>query len=154
MDPSQHRSTYKISLSILGLILSVPLQAEDAGSFSVMLSGPEQRALQEALGLAEPGVEDIYQEVSSSENRDAILFLSAIIYLTSDKWALWLNDQVVNTKTAFPGILLEDVQPDAVTFAFENNPKKHITLGLNQSYSYNQKRVIDGDARLAETLQN
>ena len=141
----------KISIFAFGMFLFSASFAGESESFSIMLSQNEQNALAHALGLRKEELGDVYDQVSSLEKQDTILFLSGIIYLTADKWALWLNDQVINNKNAFPGILLKDVEPDAVTFTI-NGEKKNITLKLNQSYSYGQKRVVDGDARLKEGI--
>jgi hypothetical protein len=157
MDPFRYKSEQKrskITASVFAILLSSQLCAEEFGSFSIMLNETEQQALQHALGLRKTETPDLYSELASSEEKNAVLFLSAIIYLTSEKWALWLNDQVVNSKTAFPGILVKEVQPDAITFIVEGNAQKEITLKLNQSYSYSQRRVLDGDARLKSSLSN
>jgi hypothetical protein len=154
MDPFRHKSKQKRSkviFLIFGFLLISKLSAEEFEPFSIMLNKAEQLALQQALGLKKAEAPTLYNEISASEDQDAVLFLSSIIHLTSEKWALWLNDQIINNKTAFPGILLKEVMPDAITFILEGENKNEITLGLNQSYSYLQKRVIDGDARSKES---
>jgi hypothetical protein len=150
MDPFRYKSKQnrsKIIAFVFMFFLISQLLAEEPESFSIMLSETEQLALGRALGLKKTETPDLYQEISATESHDAILFLSAIIHFTSEKWALWLNDQVVNNKTAFPGVFLKEVRPDSIIFTLEREPQKEIILGLNQSYSYNQKRVVDGDAR-------
>ena len=153
MDPLRYKSKQKprkVTFLIFGFFLISMLSAEESRYFSVMLSEAEQLALQRALGLKKTETPSLYNEISSSEDQGAVLFLSAIIHLTSEKWALWLNDQIINSKTAFPGILLKEVRPDAITFTLEGESGRDITLGLNESYSYRQNRVIEGDARLKE----
>lgn len=134
------------------IFLTSQLIAEESTPFSIMLNEAEQLALKEALGFKKTEAPNLYQEISAAEDHDTILFLSAIIHFTSEKWALWLNNQVINNKTAFPGIFLKEVRPDSITFTLEGENQKEIILGLNQSYSYNQKRVVDGDIRSKDKL--
>ena len=155
MDSFRYKSNQKRSKTLASgfvLFLFSQLCAEEVEPFSIMLNETEQQALQHALGLKRAETPDIYKEVSNSGDQDAVLFLSAIIYFTSEKWALWLNDQIINHETGFPGVFVKEVKPDAITFTVEGNAQKEITLSLNQSYSYSQKRIIDGDARLKENI--
>lgn len=157
MDSFKHKSKQKrnkVAAFVFGFFLISQLSAEEAEPFSIMLNETEQKALQHALGLKKTETPDLYNEISTSEDQNAVLFLSAIIYLTSEKWALWLNDQIINHKTGFPGVFVKEVKPDAITFTVEGNAQKEITLSLNQSYSYNQKRVVDGDARSKRNFSN
>lgn len=153
MDSFRYKSEQKRNKTITFVFASLlfsQLCAEEFESFSIMLNETEQQALQHALGLKRTETADIYHEISNSGDQDAVLFLSAIIYFTSEKWALWLNDQIINHKTGFPGIFVKEVKPDAIIFTIEGNTQKEITLSLNQSYSYSQKRIIEGDARSKE----
>ena len=141
-------------LRTLGLIVffinpdGALLVAEEVDSFSLMLSSEEQLQLQKALGLTPEREEGVPQNMIHLFPPESDLFLSAILFLTPNQWTVWINNQPVSHKNSFPGILLRDVQREAIAFSLENVPHKIITLKPNQTYT--QGRVLEGDSRPKE----
>ena len=99
-------------LKILSLcfLMYLPLRAEN---FSFMLSDAEQQA----LGPDNDWDENLVSKPASGEGKNIlqeVVFLSAILYFSPDKWTLWLNDQVVHQQGKFEGAMLKSVSPNHV----------------------------------------
>lgn len=137
-------------LKLLGILFSTCgiLRAE---SFSIMLSLAEQEALQQAQGLEQQILDKIENDESlkGSENKynQDIIFLSAILYFSPDKWTIILNDQIITAQGYYQGILLKNVTPDQVILSMGEQNQLELPLRINQSFLADEKRIMEGDQR-------
>ena len=127
-------------LKILSLCFLTTLSIR-AENFSFMLSDAEQQALGPGDGWAEPANNDDKKEAQK------VIFLSAILYLSPDKWALWLNDQVVHQLGRFQDVFIKSISSDHVVFKLGGNDDEEFLLKPNQSFIVTARKVVEGDKR-------
>ncbi len=132
-------------LKILSLcfLMCLPLRAEN---FSFMLSDAEQQA----LGPDNDWDENLVSKPASGEGKNIlqeVVFLSAILYFSPDKWTLWLNDQVVHQQGKFEGAMLKSVSPNHVIFSLGDDGQEEFLLKPNQSLIVTTRKVVEGDRR-------
>ena len=117
-----------------------------AENFSFMLSHAEQQA----LGSDNDWDETLVSNPSSGDAKNmsqGVVFLSAILYFSPDKWTLWLNDQVVHQQGKFESISLKSVSPNHVVFSLGDDDQEEFLLKPNQSLIIMAKKVVEGDRR-------
>jgi hypothetical protein len=142
------RKGYILKFFWLLLISCGVLKAEN---FSIMLSLAEQEALQQAQGLDQQILDKVWGNEASKEletkSNQAIIFLSAVLYFSPDKWTVIINDQIITAQGYSQGIWLKSVTPDQIVFSLEEQAPLEFFLRINQSFLINEKIIIEGDQR-------
>lgn len=138
-------------LKILSLFL-ISFFSLRAENFSIMLSLAEQEALQEAHTLDQKILERVSPKTeakypASQPNQD-VIFLSAVLYFSPEKWTILLNDQIITGLGYVQGIWIKKVMPDAIVFSLEEQNPLEFSLRINQSFYLKEKTVIEGDQRM------
>ena len=125
--------------------------ALNAENLSLMLSLAEQDALHQAQGLDQQIVDKVWggENLKGPENKlkQNIVFLSAILYFSPNKWTVILNDQIITAQGCSQGIWLKSVNPDQVIFSLEEQNPLEFSLRINQSFLAGEKRIMEGDQR-------
>ena len=123
-----------------------PVMAEN---FSFMLSNAEQQALGFETHNINTSTNPVLQTDSSStlSSAQTAIFLSGILYFSSEKWTIWLNNQPIHQLGKFEDALIKSVSADHIILNLPNDPEQVFCLRPNQSLIINSKKIMDGDKR-------
>lgn len=118
---------------------------------SLMMSSEEV----ELLNAIAPAAEEANFLLDTSEIStfsfsvvEEILFLSAILYLSSMRWTVWINERTYTADNKEDNTLkITKVTNHYIEFELKNTMKKTIRLRSNQSLITIGNNIVDGDAR-------
>lgn len=120
-------------------------------NFSLMLSEAEQEILNDQEDTQNSLLDNLSNKkpfLNSQAINQPVVFLSAILCVSPEKWSIWVNDQVISSLGVFEGIDIKAVSSQEIMFNLDLDNKNQIFyLRPNQSFLLDTRKIVTGDCR-------